>query len=64
MRIAKPCARCVITTLDPETGETGNEPLHTLSKFRKQDNNVLFGMNIIVEQEGFISLGDQIELLS
>ena len=64
LRIAKPCARCVITTLDPETGETGNEPLHTLSKFRKQDNNVLFGMNIIVEQEGFISLGDQIELLS
>ena len=64
LRIAKPCARCVITTLDPETGETGNEPLYTLSQFRKQDNQVLFGMNIIVEQEGFISLGDQIELLS
>ena len=64
LRIAKPCARCVITTLDPETGETGNEPLYTLSQFRKQDNQVLFGMNIIVEQEGFISLGDQIELLN
>lgn len=64
LRIAKPCARCVITTLDPETGETGNEPLHTLSKFRKQDNNVLFGMNTIVEQVGFISLGDQIELVN
>ena len=64
LRIAKPCARCVITTLDPETGETGNEPLYTLSMFRKQDNQVLFGMNAIVEQGGFISVGDQIELLN
>jgi len=64
LRIAKPCARCVITTLDPKTGETSNEPLYTLSKFRKQDNNVLFGMNAIVEQEGFVSLGDKIELLN
>ena len=62
-RIVKPCARCVITTLDPETGEMGNEPLNTLSKFRKKNNMVLFGMNTIAENEGNINLGDQIELL-
>jgi uncharacterized protein YcbX len=64
LRIAKPCARCIVTTLDPETSEQGNEPLYTLSKFRKQNNKVLFGMNAIVEQGGTISVGDQIELLN
>lgn len=63
LRIVKPCARCVVITINPDTGEMSNEPLNTLSKFRKQNNKVLFGMNTIVEQEGFINIGDQIELL-
>lgn len=63
LRIAKPCARCIVTTIDPETSEKGNEPLYTLSQFRKQNNKVLFGMNATVVQRGLISLGDRIELL-
>lgn len=63
LRIAKPCARCIVTTIDPDTGEKGNEPLYTLSKFRKKNNKVLFGANTIVEQGGFIKQGDQIEFL-
>jgi len=59
----KPCARCVITTTNQETAERANEPLHTLSKFRKIDNKVMFGMNLICESTGKISVGDKIELL-
>lgn len=44
-RSLKPCARCVLTTVDPLTGKKGTEPLKTLSSFRKKGNKVLFGMN-------------------
>jgi uncharacterized protein YcbX len=59
----KPCARCVITTTDQETAERLQEPLLTLSKFRKVENKVMFGMNLICESTGKISVGDKIELL-
>ena len=58
----KPCARCVITTTDQETAERAEEPLFTLSKFRKFGNKVLFGMNLVCESTGQITVGDKIEL--
>lgn len=59
----KPCARCVITTTDQETTERADEPLFTLSKFRKVSNQVMFGMNLICESTGKLNLGDKIEFL-
>jgi uncharacterized protein YcbX len=58
----KPCARCVITTTNQETAERLHEPLLTLSKFRKIDDKVMFGMNLICHSTGSISIGDLIEL--
>jgi uncharacterized protein len=58
----KPCARCVITTTNQETAERLQEPLLTLSKYRKIDNKVLFGMNLVCESNGQIRIGDKIEL--
>jgi uncharacterized protein YcbX len=46
-RAPKPCARCVITTLDPETGQAQKEPLKTLSTFRRVDGEVMFGVNLV-----------------
>lgn len=43
----KPCARCAIPTIDQQTGERGAEPLKTLNTFRKQDNKILFGQNVV-----------------
>ncbi|MDZ7625539.1 MAG: MOSC domain-containing protein [Ignavibacteriaceae bacterium] len=59
----KPCARCVITTTNQETAERAHEPLLTLSKFRKIDNKVMFGMNLVCESTGQIAIGDKIEFL-
>ena len=59
----KPCARCVITTTDQETAERAHEPLLTLSKYRKVDNKVMFGMNLVCESTGQITVGNKIELL-
>jgi len=59
----KPCARCVITTTNQETAERLHEPLLTLSKFRKIDNKVVFGMNLVCESTGTVWVGDKIEFL-
>ena len=59
----KPCARCAITTTDQETAERLNEPLKTLATYRKFENKVLFGMNLLHEGGGEIKIGDKIEIL-
>lgn len=46
-RGVKPCARCIVTTTDQETGQRGAEPLKTLATYRKQGHRILFGQNVI-----------------
>lgn len=43
----KPCARCVLTTRDPDTGIKGKEPLDTLMTFRERGKKILFGQNVV-----------------
>lgn len=59
----KPCARCVITTTDQETGITAKEPLKTLSTYRTENNKVYFGQNILYKQEGTIKVGDELKVV-
>jgi uncharacterized protein YcbX len=57
---AKPCGRCVMINNNPMTGIMLKEPLKTLSTYRKVDNSVLFGTNILCLNEGIISVGDDL----
>jgi uncharacterized protein len=60
-RVAKPCARCVVTTVDQESGQKcdSGEPLRTLSKFRRNARGeVIFGQNLIPDTLGFLRIGD------
>ena len=59
----KPCSRCVLTTVDPETGLKGEEPLRTLSVYRRRNGKVYFGQNLIALENGHIYEGDEIKLL-
>ena len=65
----KPCARCVMTTIDQETGTfDGKEPLKTLAKYRLVKKNgksrILFGENLIAETVGkTVKIGDKVEIL-
>ena len=62
--VVKPCTRCVITTVDQESGHhPSREPLRTLSTFRKLGGNVYFGENLVPEGTGTIRVGDDVELL-
>ena len=57
---AKPCARCIVTTISQDTAQQGKEPLKTLSTYRKFGNKILFGQNLLHQGEGIIRVGDEI----
>jgi uncharacterized protein YcbX len=61
----KPCSRCAITTTDQMSGSRdGKEPLRTLAKYRRLNNDaqVFFGQNVVhLEAEGEIRVGDQVQ---
>jgi uncharacterized protein YcbX len=59
---AKPCGRCIMINNNPKNGIVKKEPLNTLSTYRKADNSVLFGTNIMCLNEGEIKVGDALIL--
>lgn len=61
-KITKPCARCVMTTVDQSSAKKGIEPLYTLAQYRKNGNKILFGQNLIALNTGTIAKGDTIIL--
>ncbi len=63
MALVKPCARCVVTTIDKETLEKNKEPLKTLSRYRRHELGAIFGMNAIPLNEGKIEIGMEVEIL-
>jgi len=60
----KNCARCVLTTVDPDTGEKHPqlEPLRTLGSYRRGAGGVLFGQNLIPRGSGTVSVGDVVSV--
>lgn len=59
----KPCARCVVTTIDQSTATKGKEPLRTLATYRNTNNKIYFGENVIAANIGQINIGDTINIL-
>lgn len=64
MHVAKPCARCAVPGVNQDTGERGIEPLRTLESYRTFNGKVLFGQNVIHEQNGVLTAGDAVTVLS
>lgn len=62
--LVKPCARCVMITIDQRTGEQQAEPLHTLAAFRRSGNRVLFGMNAMCTAGARVHVGDPVMVVS
>ena len=63
LKVIKPCARCVVTTIDQQLGTKGKEPLKTLAGYRMKNNKIYFGANVIMMEEGRVSVGDKINLM-
>ncbi|WP_075181172.1 YcbX family protein [Pantoea sp. 1.19] len=66
--VAKPCSRCVLTTVSPTRGRKHPtaEPMTTLQRFRQAldgSGDIDFGMNLIARSSGVIHAGDRLEVL-
>jgi uncharacterized protein len=62
-RVAEPCPRCAITTVDQRTGVRGKEPLRTLSTYRNTELGTVFGRNLIHDTLGTVRVGDPVETM-
>jgi uncharacterized protein YcbX len=63
-RAAKPCGRCLVINVDPETAVRGAEPLRTLASFRTRDGSALFGVNLVHEATGgTVAVGDAVQMV-
>lgn len=65
LEVAWSCARCTMTTVDPNTGAVDDqgEPLRTLREFRRDGAGVLFGQNILTRGAGGIAVGDELTVI-
>lgn len=63
--VVKPCSRCVLTTIDPDTAAPApdGEPLATLKTYRRSPNGVTFGQNIIPRLTGVMATGMSVRVL-
>ncbi|MBF9133393.1 MOSC domain-containing protein [Plantactinospora sp. S1510] len=68
-RVAKPCGRCLVTTTDQETGVRGREPLRTLARYRRINQQLVFGQNLVpvagpAGSVDTLTVGDPVEVLA
>ena len=66
---AKPCGRCVITTLDHNTGEKSRDTLKYLGKYKLWKNQegekkIIFAENSLIEGSGDIAVGSRMYVSS
>ncbi|MNE17813.1 MOSC domain protein [compost metagenome] len=64
-RVLKPCTRCILTTIDPQTGERSadREPLTTLKTYRQKEGEVMFGQNLVNDGNGVLEVGMPVTVL-
>lgn len=63
--VVKPCSRCPIPGIDPDTGERAAEVLQVLATYRRrEDNKVYFGQNVLHRGTGELHVGQAVEVLA
>ncbi|MGW2915600.1 MOSC domain-containing protein [Streptomyces asoensis] len=63
-RVAKPCGRCVVTTIDQGTAARGKEPLYTLGRHRRLGGKLVFGQNLVPLRRGTVEVGDPVRVIA
>ncbi|MCK8667556.1 MOSC domain-containing protein [Pseudomonas azerbaijanoccidens] len=64
-RVVKSCSRCILTTIDPQTGERSHdrEPFASLQKYRSTEDGAMFGQNLVNDSNGRLEVGMPVEIL-
>lgn len=60
---AKPCARCPLVNVDPQSGESNKNTLKTLASFRTLNHKVYFGQQFVPISLGEIQIGMEVQLI-
>lgn len=63
LRVAGSVPRCVLTDLDPDSGERDFPALDVLAQYRRRGTELLLGVYADVEAPGTIRVGDAVEIL-
>jgi uncharacterized protein YcbX len=61
-RLPKPCSRCAIPGINPQTAQHEKAPLTALSQRRKWQNKTYFGQNALHNQCGELKVGDELTI--
>lgn len=65
--LVKPCSRCVIPSIDPQTAEKNAEVIKVLSGYRMREHKIFFGQNLIARldkgENSQLKLGMTVEIL-
>ena len=59
--IVKPCSRCLIPGINPDSGQFEPEVLKVLASYRTKQGAIYFGQNLLGPDNGTIKVGDRIE---
>lgn len=62
-RLPKPCSRCTVPAIDPETAVSDNQTIPALARLRRWQNKVYFGQNALHDEIGVLSVGAHVEII-
>lgn len=63
-KVAKPCARCSVITIETQTATRTKEPLKTLQTYRVSGSKVMFGQNLLCLDGKQVKVGEKLDVLS
>ncbi|MEM6496660.1 MAG: MOSC N-terminal beta barrel domain-containing protein [Pseudomonadota bacterium] len=62
-KVAKPCSRCAIPSIDQATAERDPQINRVLANYRRFDRQIMFGQNLLYQKQGSVAVGDAVEVL-
>lgn len=62
LELVKPCSRCQVLDVDPDTGQRAPGLLAAITPGRRRGNKVLFGQNALVRRCGALRVGDPVSV--
>ncbi len=63
LSLLKPCSRCIMPSINPQSGEKQMQVNQALQAHRRRDRETFFGQNAVYDRLGTIQIGDSVLVL-